>query len=91
MGYEGGGPYRCILISHGGGVVLEVPSLSIIPRAESSSADIIPGFISFMLTYTRPGQQLEAPLSSYKQLAYSMHARSTYLVLLALVVQVSVQ
>jgi hypothetical protein len=64
-------------------VVLEVPSLSIIPRAESSSADIIPGFISFMLTYIRPAIRSAIVVALTASVWY---ACSTYLVLLALVV-----
>lgn len=48
LGYEGGGPYLCMAINHGGGTKLLLGPIGI-PRAVLKSSDKSPGFFSFNL------------------------------------------
>ena len=45
LGYEGGGPYLCIAISHGGGTLSHCAPIGI-PRAILKSSVKLPGFFS---------------------------------------------
>lgn len=46
LGYDGGGPYLCMAINHGGGTSWLLGPIGI-PRAVRSSSDKSPGFFSF--------------------------------------------
>ena len=48
LGYEGGGPYLCMAISHGGGTFSLLGPTGM-PRAVRRSSDRFPGFFSFNL------------------------------------------